>query len=64
MEKKGFVGGERVVLVTGVGAQAADVDALACEVARRVHEATGITIEREVETFGDQEDKERSDYIF
>jgi len=53
-----------LVVVTDVGAQAADVDALACEVARRVHEATGITIEREVETFGDQEDKERSDYIF
>lgn len=40
-----------VVLAKG-GAQASEVDALAQYVAARVYEATGIVIEREVETFG------------
>ena len=41
-----------LVIVTRAGARAADVDALAHEVAERVLKATGIAIEREVETFG------------
>lgn len=41
-----------LVMVTEGDATAAEVDALACEVAARVYDATGITIEREVETFG------------
>lgn len=41
-----------LVLVTTVGARANDVDALANDIAVRVYAATGITIEREVETFG------------
>ncbi len=41
-----------LVIVANVGATAAEVDALAHEVAERVLKATGITIEREVETFG------------
>lgn len=41
-----------LVIVARAGALAAEVDALAREVEERVHEATGITIEREVETFG------------
>ncbi len=41
-----------LVIVASAGARAAEVDALATEVARRVFVATGICIEREVETFG------------
>ncbi len=41
-----------LVIVAKSGATAADVDALACVVAARVQEATGIALEREVETFG------------
>lgn len=40
------------VIVARAGATAAEVDALAREVTERVQEATGIAIEREVETFG------------
>lgn len=43
-----------LVVVAHFGARAAEVDALASEVSERVFEATGITIEREVETFGVQ----------
>lgn len=56
---KGYaVGGARLyekqplVIVTHGGATAKDVDTLAQEVAARVQDATGIVIEREVETFG------------
>ena len=42
-----------LVIVTRAGATAAEVDALAREVAERVLKATGIAIEREVETFGE-----------
>lgn len=41
-----------LVVVAHAGARAADVDALAREVAELVRSATGIAIEREVETFG------------
>ena len=41
-----------LVIVATEGATAGEVDALAREVAERVHEATSIVIEREVETFG------------
>lgn len=41
-----------LVIVARAGARAQDVDALAREVEARVHVATGIAIEREVETFG------------
>ncbi|HUY62274.1 MAG TPA: UDP-N-acetylmuramate dehydrogenase [Candidatus Paceibacterota bacterium] len=41
-----------LVIVARAGATAADVDALAKDVAARVLAATGIRIEREVETFG------------
>lgn len=41
-----------LVMVARAGATAAEVDALAREVAARVQKATGIAIEREVETFG------------
>jgi len=41
-----------LVIVTEPGATARDVDTLATEVANRVHTATGIAIEREVEWFG------------
>jgi len=41
-----------LVIVATTGARATDIDMLANEVARRVLGATGITIEREVETFG------------
>ena len=41
-----------LVIVAGEGARAQDVDALAREVEARVLRATGIAIEREVETFG------------
>ncbi len=44
-----------LVIVTQEGAMASDVDALARNVAQRVYDATGISIEREVETFGDTE---------
>ncbi|MDP2593826.1 MAG: FAD-binding protein [bacterium] len=40
-----------LVIVASEGATAGEVDALAREVAERVHEATSIVIEREVETF-------------
>ncbi len=55
---KGFsMGGARLferqplVIATDASATAHDVDALAREVALRVHDAIGVTIEREVETF-------------
>lgn len=41
-----------LVIVASEGALAAEIDALAHEVAERVRAATGIMIEREVETFG------------
>ena len=41
-----------LVIVAREGATASQVDALAQEVARRVVDATGIVLEREVETFG------------
>lgn len=41
-----------LVIVARNGACAADIDALAIEVAARVYDAIGIHIEREVETFG------------
>lgn len=41
-----------LVIVAQAGAHAIEVDALASEVEKRVHAATGITIEREVEMFG------------
>ena len=41
-----------LVLVAQTGASAADVDAFANEISERVHEATQIRIEREVETIG------------
>lgn len=41
-----------LVIVAQPGALAIEVDALACEVEKRVHAATDITIEREVEMFG------------
>ena len=41
-----------VVLVARTGATATEVDAFAQEIVERVKSATGITIEREVETFG------------
>jgi UDP-N-acetylenolpyruvoylglucosamine reductase len=54
---KGFTQGhvrlyevQPLVLVTVKGATARDVETLANEVVKKVHEATGITIEREVET--------------
>jgi UDP-N-acetylenolpyruvoylglucosamine reductase len=43
-----------LVLVAEPGATAEEVDALAEEVAERVRVATGIMIEREVETFGER----------
>ncbi|MFZ1075021.1 MAG: UDP-N-acetylmuramate dehydrogenase [Minisyncoccia bacterium] len=43
-----------LVIVAKRGATAADVDAFAADVANRVFSATGIAIEREVETFGAQ----------
>ncbi len=52
------VGGARLyekqplVIVTEEGATFSDVDELARDVAQRVQDATGISIEREVETFG------------
>ncbi len=56
---KGFsVGAARLfenqplVIVAGAGARMRDVDLLAREVEARVHEAFGIALEREVETFG------------
>lgn len=42
-----------LVIVASAGALARDVDALAREVEERVHEATGIAVEREVETFSE-----------
>ena len=55
---KGFAHGaarlyekQPLVIVTRRGATAHDVDTLARDVATRVHDATGITLEREVETF-------------
>ncbi|MEK7114120.1 MAG: UDP-N-acetylmuramate dehydrogenase [Patescibacteria group bacterium] len=57
---KGFTKGrvrlyeeQPLIIVTRAGARAAEVDALAREVTERVRRATGITIEREVETFGE-----------
>ncbi len=44
-----------LVIVAEAGATSSDVDALARNVAQRVYDATGITIEREVETFGTTE---------
>ena len=41
-----------IVIVTRAGATATDVDAFARDIADRVFAATGIAIEREVETFG------------
>ncbi|MFI5260394.1 MAG: UDP-N-acetylmuramate dehydrogenase [Candidatus Paceibacteria bacterium] len=41
-----------IVVVARAGASAAEVDAFAEEIRTRVFNATGITIEREVETFG------------
>ncbi|MDO8407902.1 MAG: UDP-N-acetylmuramate dehydrogenase [bacterium] len=41
-----------IVLVASMGASAADIDAFACSIERRVREELGITIEREVEIFG------------
>jgi UDP-N-acetylmuramate dehydrogenase len=41
-----------LVIVAREGARAQDIDALAREVEARVRRATGIAIEREVETFG------------
>ena len=41
-----------LVIVASGGATSHDVDALARDVAARVQDATGITLEREVETFG------------
>jgi len=43
-----------LVVVARAGATAAEVDAFADQIAGRVFEATGIKIEREVETFGAQ----------
>lgn len=43
-----------LVIVAGNDATAKEVEELAQDVAKRVFEATGITIEREVETFGAQ----------
>lgn len=43
-----------IVIATQPGATATEVTVLAEEVQRRVYDATGITIEREVETFGGQ----------
>ncbi len=45
--------GQPLVIVTRDGALAEEVDALAREVAEHVLKATGIAIEREVETFGE-----------
>lgn len=41
-----------LVIVANAGARASDVDALANEIALRVHDAFGIDLEREVETIG------------
>jgi UDP-N-acetylmuramate dehydrogenase len=41
-----------LVIVTSEGATAVDVEMLATDIETRVYEATGIRIEREVETFG------------
>lgn len=41
-----------LVIVARAGATARDIDAFANDIAARVREATGLTIEREVETFG------------
>ena len=56
---KGFAKGavrlyekQPLVIVARAGARAEEVDAFARDVAERVFAATGITIEREVETFG------------
>ena len=43
-----------MIVVAHAGATAAEVDAFADEIARRVLDVTGIAIEREVETFGVQ----------
>ncbi len=58
---KGFAQGKArlyekhpLVIVARAGAGAAEIDALAREVAERVRAATGMVIEREVETFGAQ----------
>ncbi len=57
---KGFTQGrvrlyerQPIVIVTHAGATAAEVDTFAREIAARVLKMTGITIEREVETFGE-----------
>lgn len=44
--------GQPLILVATRGATARDVSTFADDVVARVHDATGITIEREVETFG------------
>lgn len=49
-----------LVLVARAGAMAADVEALARDVAERVREATGLVLEREVEYVGDVENRIRS----
>lgn len=41
-----------LVIVTRAGATACDIDAFANSIARHVYDATGLIIEREVETFG------------
>lgn len=46
--------GQPLVIVACAGATAAEVGAFACEIEECVFSATGITIEREVETFGTQ----------
>lgn len=43
-----------LVIVTEKGATAKEVDALARDVATRVHEETRVVVEREVETFGER----------
>lgn len=43
-----------LIVVAKKGARAAEVDAFVSEISARVFQATGITIEREVETFGAQ----------
>lgn len=42
-----------LVIVARAGARAQEVDALAQEIAKRVHAVLGIAVEREVETFGE-----------
>ncbi len=41
-----------LVLVTSTGANSDDVETLACDVEQRVFEKTGMSVEREVESFG------------